>query len=172
MSETGRNRPVTCGRDHTDFEGRPPGWYFELPELIKRIDEYEGPKRRALEIGCYMGLSTSVLVERFDEVHTVDILGDPQVGCIHHLGSSYDVHQRQAIQGEFDFLHIDADHSYGAVKQDILLWTPFLRSGGLICFHDWEEPSAPGVKQAIEEAGLTAWPGAGHFRHLFWAIKP
>lgn len=35
-----------------------------------------------------------------------------------------------------DFLFIDGDHSYEGVKTDFLTYSPLVRSGGLIAFHD------------------------------------
>lgn len=49
-----------------------------------------------------------------------------------------------------DFVFIDADHSYGAVKSDIAAWYPKVREGGIIAGHDYTEPC--GVKQAVDEA--------------------
>lgn len=37
---------------------------------------------------------------------------------------------------DIDILHIDADHSYEGVKRDFELWSPCVRPGGLILFHD------------------------------------
>jgi cephalosporin hydroxylase len=37
---------------------------------------------------------------------------------------------------ELDFLFIDGDHSYEGVKQDWQTYSAFVRSGGLIAFHD------------------------------------
>lgn len=37
---------------------------------------------------------------------------------------------------EFDFLFIDADHSYGGVLNDFKNWTPMVKVGGLVGFHD------------------------------------
>jgi predicted O-methyltransferase YrrM len=47
-----------------------------------------------------------------------------------------------------DFVFIDADHGYEAVKKDILAWVPKVHERGIISGHDidWE-----GVKQACDE---------------------
>jgi len=36
-----------------------------------------------------------------------------------------------------DLVFIDADHSFEGVKRDIELWKPHVRSGGIICGHDY-----------------------------------
>lgn len=38
--------------------------------------------------------------------------------------------------GMIDVLHIDADHRYESVKRDFTLWSPLVRSGGVVLFHD------------------------------------
>ncbi len=43
----------------------------------------------------------------------------------------------QAMAGDkIDVLFIDGDHTYGGVKADFDLWSPLVRPGGLIIFHD------------------------------------
>ncbi len=37
---------------------------------------------------------------------------------------------------KLDFLFIDGDHSYAGVRQDYLDYSPFVKKGGLIAFHD------------------------------------
>lgn len=37
----------------------------------------------------------------------------------------------------FDFIYLDADHSYEAVKRDLQAWYPKLISGGVIAGHDY-----------------------------------
>jgi hypothetical protein len=51
--------------------------------------------------------------------------------------------------GSVDFLMLDGDHSYEAVKADIAAWLPKMRPGGMMAGDDalW-----PGVKLAVEEA--------------------
>lgn len=47
------------------------------------------------------------------------------------------------------FVNIDADHSYGGVWADIQAWWPKLMPGGVMAFHDYENPSY-GVKAAVQ----------------------
>ena len=54
-------------------------------------------------------------------------------------------------QRDIDVLNIDSDHTYEGTKAEILRWIPFVKKNGLIFFHDYEHPNAPGVKQAIDE---------------------
>ncbi len=49
----------------------------------------------------------------------------------------------------FDFVFIDADHSYEGCREDIAAYLPLLKSGGLISGHDYHWA---GVKQAVDEA--------------------
>jgi predicted O-methyltransferase YrrM len=51
--------------------------------------------------------------------------------------------------GLVDFLFIDGDHGYTGVKKDYELYSPLVRSGGLIGFHDIL-PSPP-------ETGMEVW---------------
>lgn len=47
-----------------------------------------------------------------------------------------------------DFLFIDGDHTYEAVKRDIKLWLPKVKKGGVISGHDYDLES---VKRAVDE---------------------
>lgn len=54
---------------------------------------------------------------------------------------------------KIDFLFIDGDHSYAGVKKDYELYSPLVRKGGIIAFHDI----------AVHP------PATGSEVHLFWA---
>lgn len=53
--------------------------------------------------------------------------------------------------GSVDFVFIDADHSYDAVKQDIHTWLPKVKDGGVLAGHDygWAGSVRRGVHDAI-----------------------
>lgn len=59
-----------------------------------------------------------------------------------------------------DLLFIDADHSYKGVSSDWKNWSPFVRKGGVIVFHDYytdtKKYGHPGVRRFVNE--LTADP--------------
>lgn len=59
----------------------------------------------------------------------------------------------QTPDASFDFVYIDADHTYDFVKQDIDLWLP--KTTRLICGHDYNGKNdrfgSWGVKRAVDE---------------------
>lgn len=52
--------------------------------------------------------------------------------------------------GYFDFVFIDAIHTYEHCKQDILAWMPKIRPGGMIAGDDYM-PEYPCVAKAVDE---------------------
>jgi predicted O-methyltransferase YrrM len=50
-----------------------------------------------------------------------------------------------------DFLFIDGDHSYEGVKRDFELWSPLVRPGGLVAFHDMRPDHPDGVPRLWAE---------------------
>ena len=50
-----------------------------------------------------------------------------------------------------DFVFIDGDHSYEGCADDIRLWYPKLKDGGLLSGHDYRDGRNYGVKQAVHE---------------------
>jgi predicted O-methyltransferase YrrM len=49
---------------------------------------------------------------------------------------------------EFDFIFIDADHSYKGVQSDFRVWSPMLKEGGLVAFHDTNQEFS---RQVLDE---------------------
>ena len=50
----------------------------------------------------------------------------------------------------FDFVYIDADHSYESIEKDIEAWWPKIKHGGILSGHDYGG-NWPGIKQAVDE---------------------
>lgn len=57
-----------------------------------------------------------------------------------------------AVPSDFlDFVFIDGNHAYEYVKEDIQLWAPKVKPGGLIVGHDYVAKPGYGVIQAVNE---------------------
>lgn len=54
-------------------------------------------------------------------------------------------------QEQIDFLFIDGDHTYGGVKQDFEMYSPLVRKGGIVAFHDIGENEEGGVFNLWQE---------------------
>ena len=57
--------------------------------------------------------------------------------------------------GPYDFIFIDADHTYEGVKSDFNNYLPMLSEGGVIGFHDVECPDWPGINEFWNELEST-----------------
>jgi hypothetical protein len=73
----------------------------------------------------------------------------------------------------FDFIYIDANHSYEAVKFDINKWYPKLRIEGLFAGHDYvdiyeNKKQKFGVKQAVDEFGKENDLKIHHTKEKVW----
>jgi len=86
---------------------------------------------------------------------------------------------RKFNDGIFDFCYIDAIHTREASKEDIALWWPKVRSGGILAGHDYLNGvfhgQDYGVKDSVDEFA------AAHNLHVnvipeewpsWWIIKP
>lgn len=120
------------------------------------------PDAVLVNIGAYMESSTiSVLHDRPD-MYAFSIDTEAcQVGLdnlahfgvadrvVRVLGKSQDVgrHWRWPV----DMLYIDGDHSYEACRADVDVWLPWLKSGGIVAFHDYGTRHTPGVVRVVHE---------------------
>lgn len=62
---------------------------------------------------------------------------------------------KEFLDGALDFVFIDANHSYAAVKEDIEAWLPKLKPGALLSGHDYanlDDACGLEVQRAVDEA--------------------
>lgn len=93
-----------------------------------------------------------------------------------HLSSSLSTIKSILKGQEIDFLFIDGDHTYEGVKKDFQMYSPLLRKGGLIAFHDickhpsswgcgvdkfWNEIKTAYLHQEIIDNPHQDWAGIG-----------
>jgi len=130
----------------------------ELQVLLK----YCRNAKVVCEIGCYEGKTCVALAQNTrGAVYSVDPFFRGRLGISYgewiarlHCkrsdtknlfflkGLSHDV--AASFQLPIDFLFIDADHSYGAVKTDWSSWCPKMVEGGIIALHDSKiAPNSP-----------------------------
>ena len=60
----------------------------------------------------------------------------------------------QFEESSLDFVFIDAQHHFDAVLEDLTIWFPKLRPGGVLAGHDWGLDYGPplfGVEKAVRE---------------------
>ncbi len=67
-----------------------------------------------------------------------------------------------------DFVFIDADHSYEAVKKDIEAWWPLVKDNGILGGHDYDHNNRgwPGVYKAVHEKF-----GQPYFGSFVWSVR-
>jgi hypothetical protein len=63
-------------------------------------------------------------------------------------GTTYDLY---GVNTYFDFIYIDADHSYEWVSKDLKNALSSVRPGAIIAGHDYSEHKFPGCHQAVNE---------------------
>ena len=125
------------------------------------------------EVGCLRGEFSRFLSTQYQgKILSIDaFIGEPKIPddplteekCRKNLegtkcelikGLSLDV-VKKIDDGSLDWIYIDADHEYEAVKADLEAWFPKVRNGGIISGHDYvkyeSEESIFGVIEAVDE---------------------
>jgi predicted O-methyltransferase YrrM len=137
------------------------------PEALAHLLRLARGRRRVVEIGTGTAWTTIALAldDSSREVVSYDPIIRPERTWFLELGG---VSARSRIElrdepGEagpppgaapFDFVFIDGSHERERTMATWRAWKDALAPGGVIAFHDWENPEYPGVTEAIRELGL------------------
>lgn len=127
----------------------------------------------AVELGCLYGKSTKIFGEVSKEigfdVTVVDAFVGEKDSKEYFKKNVLDVYDTVTlIEGttdevskdwvkEIDLLFIDANHQDEGINNDCINWLPFVKSGGIVAFHDYNNDSFPSVKKRVEEH-TQGWP--------------
>jgi hypothetical protein len=153
-----------------------------LVDFGEWLEENLYPRDVMYEVGVFAGESVEIFAPYFGVVHCIDtwneacgypVLADVEKSfdiraaaagnMVKHLGFSKD-EAAKVLDGSVDFVYIDANHTYDCVKEDIGLWAPKVRSGGILGGHDYIVDT-PDVIRAVDEVfgepmhvfGDTSW---------------
>ncbi len=109
----------------------------ELINLCKLFPK--GKDLSMIELGSYSGGTLRVWKHFFNKIIAVDLEHKNQLQGVDYLtGDTIDCYNQLGdyLSDKVDFLFIDADHTYGGVKQDFEIYEPLVKKGGIIAFHD------------------------------------
>ncbi|MCH7526295.1 MAG: class I SAM-dependent methyltransferase [Planctomycetes bacterium] len=99
---------------------------------VYAVDTFEGMKEgggRYTSIRRYGGNTLGAFTEQIRRAGVEDVV-EPLVGRTQDMARMYP-------GGPIRLLLIDADHSYEGVRRDFELWSPHVRPGGIVVFHDY-----------------------------------
>lgn len=87
----------------------------------------------------------------FEEIERAfwENVGEDKERCTMYRATSKDA-ATDVPDGGVDLVFIDALHDYESVKEDIALWWPKVRAGGMLAGHDFNH-QWPGVERAVAE---------------------
>lgn len=130
-----------------------------ISELIKR-NNY----KVIAEIGVNKGINALEILKQCQNILKRFYLIDTDISKVfeydgwfrkYEIARFIRLESKQAVKciedNELDLVYIDASHSYENVKQDIELWFPKIKVGGIICGHDYDSINSPGVVRAVNE---------------------
>ena len=122
----------------------------QIPTELKEFKEWlKGRKiENILEIGVFEGGTVLAWREVFPEAYILGIdigIGTDELRELAkknriELMLTTDSHDYKTLEKikdkSFDFLFIDGDHSYAGVKKDFKMYSPLVKKGGIVVFHD------------------------------------
>lgn len=129
--------PITNALELGSFEGR--SSVYIASKLIKGgtltcIDSWQGAKE-------HKNISMQKVEECFD--YNTSGLPVKKIKEYTHLAL------KNLSSTEFDFIYVDAGHTYEDCFEDVKLSWPLLKIEGLMCCDDYGNEFFPGVKQAV-----------------------
>jgi predicted O-methyltransferase YrrM len=124
-------------------------------------------RRHLVELGTATGWTALSLVldDPLRDVITYDPIERPERERYLNLVGPRDRERVRFVQapGEagpadrqpIDLLYVDSDHSRETTLREYEAWRPVLQPGAIVAFDDYSHPHYPGVRDAVQELGLS-----------------
>jgi precorrin-6B methylase 2 len=117
-----------------------------------------------VNIGAGLGTSVAAILEVRPSAFVFSVDKSPQpeeraniagcgldfTRCVRVLGLSWEVGINFPIT--VDLLFVDGSHEESSVRKDIAAWLPKVADDGVVLFHDYHHPKAPGVTKVVDAA--------------------
>jgi len=147
-----------------------------LDDLCKK---YITAETIMVELGCYMGVSTSLFSYYAKIVHTIDKKVKPHLlddlnNVFHHQGDFEDILPKiRLLHSTVDMIYIDGGHDYESACKDIKATLPLINKNGFIAGHDYYKYEGYGDpnSQVIEAVRDTLKVEPEVFSDSSWLIK-
>jgi cephalosporin hydroxylase len=155
--------------------------FCNFRDFYREVIEWVPDGGKFVEVGVYYGSSLSyAIVEAINAGKKIDFVAvdsftfstpegwamvDKFYHCMSPLEGYFRVLQSNSAEAAWhfaaksvDFVFIDADHTYDAVKMDLTAWIPKIKPGGIIAGHDYNYPHDGCVKAVNEMFGEAVVP--------------
>lgn len=116
--------------------------------------------KKIAEIGVFRGKTTRKVLEACDIGRYLAVDPITYKSLSRYLAKNWKVQYvaltskevaEELADNYFDLVFLDALHDYDHVIEDIELWQPKIREGGILCGDDYNQAHCEGIKQAVDE---------------------
>lgn len=145
------------------------GWFTYL-KLYTEAVERQGSKAHFVEVGTSFGKSACYMA-----VEIINSKKNIRFDCVDSWHGNYKIYMKflKTIEpirsminpirlpsveasklyddNSLDFVFIDANHTYEFIRDDIKVWYPKVKKGGILAGHDYVLEVCPGVVRAVDE---------------------
>lgn len=145
--------------------------HFNITGRIDLLNFLKDNSGIAIEIGVQKGIYSEIILNKtkLKKVYSVDYQKKEDVfreaqTRLKKFGNRSILIKEDSLKASkqfndvfFEFIYIDADHKYESVKNDLRVWWPKLKKGGIFAGHDYFLHTVSGwenlvnVKKAVDE---------------------
>lgn len=122
---------------------RPSDIFEHLPTFVALCEQLDA--KNVIELGVRGGVSTVAWLYGLEQtdghLHSVDISAPPEIESDRWTftrGNDVDPDLVSALPASVDIVFIDTSHTYEQTLQELALYVPKVRSGGVVVLHDTE----------------------------------